>query len=80
PLLGLEVNYSQTNRQPSPSLSTWADNYSSNYLSSQTPPHRTSSSSSFRIEEFDQFTQTQQPEPSSSNNMMFTRESTSSPQ
>ncbi|KAH9331129.1 hypothetical protein KI387_003237, partial [Taxus chinensis] len=78
PLLGLEAYYAQLNRQSSPSLSVWGDNYSTNQLSTQTP--RVRYSSSFQTEELDQLAQTQQTEPSGSNNMTFTGESGSSPQ
>ncbi|KAH9289327.1 hypothetical protein KI387_033444, partial [Taxus chinensis] len=78
PLLGLEAYYAQQNRQSSPSLSVWGDNYSTNQLSTQTP--RIRYNSSFQTEELDQLTQTQQTEPSGLNNMMFTGESGSSPQ
>ncbi|KAH9293657.1 hypothetical protein KI387_041139, partial [Taxus chinensis] len=80
PLLGLEAYYAQLNRQSSPSLSVWGDNYSNNQLSTQTPPPRISYTSSFQTEELDQLAQTQQTEPSGSNNMTFTGESGSSPQ
>ncbi|KAH9292843.1 hypothetical protein KI387_041972, partial [Taxus chinensis] len=77
PLLGLEAYYAQQNRESSPSLSVWGDNYSTNQLSTQTP--RTRYSSSFQTEGLDQLAQTQT-EPSGSNNMTFTGESGSSPQ
>ncbi|KAH9317774.1 hypothetical protein KI387_019543, partial [Taxus chinensis] len=78
PLLGLEAYYAQQNRQSSPSLSVWGDNYSTNQLSTQTL--RIRYNSSFQTEELDQLAQTQQIEPSGSNNMTFTGESGSSPQ
>ncbi|KAH9295906.1 hypothetical protein KI387_039494, partial [Taxus chinensis] len=65
------------NRQSSPSLSMWGDNYSTSQLSTQTP--RTRYSSSFQAEGLEQLAQTQT-EPSGSNNMTFTGESVSSPQ
>ncbi|KAH9300087.1 hypothetical protein KI387_011670, partial [Taxus chinensis] len=68
----------QQNRQSSPSLSVWGDNYSTNQLSTQTP--RVRYNSSFQTGELDQPPQKQQTELSGSNNMMFTRESGSSPQ
>ncbi|KAH9289171.1 hypothetical protein KI387_033288, partial [Taxus chinensis] len=77
PLLGLEAYYAQQNRESSPSLSMWGDNYSTNQLSTQTP--RTRYSSSFQAEGLEQLAQTQT-EPSGSNNMTLTRESASSPQ
>ncbi|KAH9296284.1 hypothetical protein KI387_039872, partial [Taxus chinensis] len=78
PLLGLEAYYAQQNRESSPSLSVWGDNYSTNQLSTQTP--RTRYSLSLQTEELDQPPRTQQTEPSGSNNMTFTGESGSSPQ
>ncbi|KAH9301132.1 hypothetical protein KI387_012715, partial [Taxus chinensis] len=80
PLLGLEAYYAQLNRQSSPSLSVWGDNYSDNQLSTQTPSPKIRYGSSFQTEEWDQLAQTQQTEPSGSNNMTLTGESSSSPQ
>ncbi|KAH9297733.1 hypothetical protein KI387_029415, partial [Taxus chinensis] len=70
--------YAQQNRQSSPSLSVWGDNYSTNQLSTQTP--RIRYNSSFQMGELDQPPRTQQTEPLGSNNMTFTGESGSSPQ
>lgn len=58
PLLGVGAYYAQQNRQSSPSLSMWGDNYSTSQLLTQTP--RTKYISSFQTEGLEQITQAQQ--------------------